>query len=66
MMTKYSPFPSNCLPYSEKFNNSGNLKKLFEISRSIANIVTKDNEVSNHKRRRSDQIMDLQKDLIKN
>ena len=61
-MTKHNPFPSNCLPLSEKVKNSDNLKKLMNISLSIASLVNKDVEEINHKRRGSEyQIIDFKK-----
>lgn len=28
LLTKHNPFPSNCLPTSDKLNNGGSAKKL--------------------------------------
>lgn len=28
MLTRNNPYPSNCLPLTGRFNNSGNVKKL--------------------------------------
>lgn len=60
MMTKHNPFPSNCLPLTEKVKANDNLKKLMNISLSIASLVNNDPEENNHKRRGSEyQIIDF-------
>jgi hypothetical protein len=42
MMGKHNPFPPNCLPYPDNAKNSEHLKKLLDISQSIAEIVSRD------------------------
>jgi hypothetical protein len=54
MIAKHNPFPSNCLPIAEKNKHTQNMKKLFDISRSIADVVASDRTNNDQKTRRSE------------
>lgn len=42
MMAKHNPFPANCLPIADRNRHNENLKKLLDINRTIAGIVSTD------------------------
>ncbi len=60
LMKKHSTIPANCLPV-DKAGNSQKLKKIVDISRSIASLVSSDLDTVPHRRRISQyQLLDFQ------
>lgn len=60
LMRKQSPIPSNCLPV-DKSGNSSKLRKIVDISKSIASLVSSDLDAIPERRRISQyQLMDFQ------
>jgi hypothetical protein len=60
LMRKHSAIPTNCLPV-DKAGNSQKLKKIVDISRSIASLVSSDLDAVTQRRRISQyQLIDFQ------
>lgn len=60
LMRKHSPIPSNCLPV-DKSGNSSKLRKIVDISKSIASLVSSDiDTVPQHRRISQYRLMDFQ------